>query len=94
MAIVKQNHQLENAVFKFNEVGEVEDVVLTVNIQLYDDVADKELTRMRETKSIWSGLTSAQQNQGNIIGKKLQSLAKSFQRGFLVQENKDKEKKG
>ena len=78
MAIVKQKHQLESAVFKFDTAGNVEDVILTVNIQLYDDVENKEVTRLRETKGIWNTLTSAQQTQGNAVGKKLKALSETF----------------
>ncbi len=78
MAIKKQDHRLEKAEFVFDEAGEVSDLVLTVNLQIFDDVADEELTRVRKEESIWNDLTGAQQSQANTIGKKLNAVAKDF----------------
>ena len=78
MAIVKQGHNLEKAEFKFDEAGEVTGIELTVNIQVYDNTADKELTRIREVKDIWGDLTGAQKTQANTIGKKLKNAGEAF----------------
>ena len=78
MAIVKRDHNLEEAKFVFDEAGEVTDLILQVNYQLFDDVANEEETRVRKIKSIWSDLTAGQKGQANTIGKKLNTLAKAF----------------
>ena len=78
MAIVKQDHILEKAEFTFDDTGEVSGIELTVNIQIFDDTSGKELTRIREVKDIWGDLSSGQQTQGNVIGKKLKLLAEAF----------------
>ncbi len=78
MAIVKQDHILEEARFVFDETGDVVDLVLYVNFQVYDDVAEEELTRVRKTRSVWSSLTSGQKTQADTVGKRLQTLADAF----------------
>ena len=78
MAIIKQDHNLEKAEFRFDIDGEVVGLELTVNIQIFDNTDNKELTRIREVKDIWDDLTSGQKTQGNMIGKKLKSLGEAF----------------
>ena len=78
MAIVKQDHNLEEAKFVFDEAGEVTDLILQVNYQLWDNVTKEEETRVRKIKSIWADLTNGQKTQANTIGKKLNSVAKAF----------------
>lgn len=75
MAIVKQDHQLEKAVFSFDEAGDVLSVELTVNIQVIGDDID---TRVRMVKNVWDDLTPGQKTQGDAVGKKLKSLAEAF----------------
>ena len=78
MAIVKQDHALEESKFIYDEAGEVVDLILQVNYQLWDNVANEEETRVRKTKSVWDDLTNGQKNQANTLGKKLNAVAKAF----------------
>lgn len=78
MAIVKRDHVLEEAKFVFDEAGEVTDLRLQVNYQLFNTTTDEEETRVRREESIWDDLTAGQQSQANTIGKKLQNLAEKF----------------
>ena len=78
MALVKQDHNLEKATFVFDQDGEVTDLVLTVNFQIFDNVENEELTRVRKENTIWDSLTANQKSQANSIGKKLNTLAKEF----------------
>ncbi len=73
MAITKGDVKLEHADFKFDEAGEVQGLKLEVNYGYFED--GEETTRVRKTLEVWGELTSQQQDQANIIGKKLLSLA-------------------
>lgn len=74
MPIIKTDHQLETVQWVFDpDTGDVTDLILTVNVAIMED--GKELTRVRRTVSKWADLTPAQQNQADVIGKRLKLLA-------------------
>ncbi len=76
MALIKTNHQLEQATFIFDDAGEVVDVEIQVNYTVEDDVTGEEETRVRKTVSAWDnlppGITHA---TANTLGKRLKELA-------------------
>ena len=78
MAIVKQNHVLEVAKFIFDDAGEVVDIELTVNYELFDDVEGELETRVRKIDSVWADLNIGEQTSLNQHGKKLKVLAEAF----------------
>ena len=42
MALTKSDHRLEQVSFVFDEVGDVKDVVLTVNYAITEDISGRE----------------------------------------------------
>lgn len=78
MAIVKRNFIIEHAKFIFSDTGEVTDIELQVNFQLYDDIANEQVTRAAKVESIWANLNSGHQTQANVIGQRLKALAEAF----------------
>lgn len=77
MAIIKRNSILENLNVSFDSNGNVTDIILEFNYELYDDIKDNSLTRHREKLNLFSELTSLEQNSINTLIKRLVSIGKS-----------------
>ena len=78
MALVKNDHQLEQVLFRFDAAGDVIGLEIQVNMNVLDDVTNEELTRLRETVDVFPDLTAAQQAVANTVGRKLDELAKEL----------------
>tara|TARA_Y100000310_G_scaffold85278_1_gene82136 strand:+ start:216 stop:455 length:240 start_codon:yes stop_codon:yes gene_type:complete len=78
MALVKTDHQLEQAVFTFDENGDVADIKIQVNCAVVDDVTGEQETRVRKTVSVKESLSPAiSSSAANAFGRRLKSLAEA-----------------
>jgi len=78
MGIVKREHNIERVEFVFSDTGEVTDIELQVNYQLYDEVAAKQVTRATVVESVWGHLNNGEKIQAKALGKLLKALAEEF----------------
>lgn len=78
MAIVKRDHRIENIVPHYDAQGEVVDVEVQVNYELYDDVGQRTITRNREIRSIYNNLTSIERTNIGTLLKRLKTLGENI----------------
>ena len=78
MALTKSDHRLEQVSFIFDEVGDVKDVVLTVNYAITEDISGREEARVRRLVSVWESLSDTQKTRADTLAKNLNGMAKSL----------------
>lgn len=78
MALTKSDHRLEQVSFVFDELGDVKDIVLTVNYAITEDISGREEARVRRSVSVWEGLSDAQKTRADTLAKHLNGKAKSL----------------
>lgn len=78
MSIVKRDHRVESIIPHYDASGDVVDVEVQVNYELYDDVLEKVITRNRETRSLLNDLTTTERAGLSPLLKRLKTLGENI----------------
>ncbi len=78
MAIVKRDFRTGAAEFIYDDAGDVVDLKLTVNYEIFDNTKNESITRVTETESVWLKLNNGERTSLNQHGKKLKTLGSTF----------------